>query len=49
MPSAELLAAMGKYNEELIEAGVLQGGGGPSGLGHCPKHLLRQGRKMEII
>jgi hypothetical protein len=28
MPSAELLAAMGKYNEELIKAGVMKGGGG---------------------
>ena len=28
MPGAELLSAMGKYNEELIKAGVMQGGGG---------------------
>lgn len=28
MPSPELLAAMGKYNEELIKAGIMQGGGG---------------------
>ena len=28
MPTAELLAAMGKYNEELIKAGIMQGGGG---------------------
>ena len=28
MPSAELLAAMGKYNEELLNAGIMQGGGG---------------------
>jgi hypothetical protein len=28
MPRAELLAAMGKYNEELIKAGIMQGGGG---------------------
>ena len=28
MPSAELLTAMGKYNEELIKAGIMQGGGG---------------------
>jgi hypothetical protein len=27
-PGAELLAAMGKYNEELIKAGIMQGGGG---------------------
>jgi hypothetical protein len=28
LPSQELLAAMGKYNEELVDAGVLQGGEG---------------------
>jgi hypothetical protein len=28
MPTAELLAAMGKYNDELIKAGIMQGGGG---------------------
>jgi hypothetical protein len=28
MPSVELLAAMGKYNQDLIEAGIMQGGGG---------------------
>ena len=35
MPSAELLEAMGKYNQELAEAGVLLGGEGikPSGQG----------------
>ncbi len=28
MPSTELLAAMGKFNEELIKAGVMQAGEG---------------------
>lgn len=28
MPSAELLAAMGEYNEELLKAGIMKGGGG---------------------
>jgi hypothetical protein len=28
MPTPELLAAMGRYNEELINAGIMQGGGG---------------------
>ena len=28
MPTPELLEAMGKFNEELIAAGVMQGGGG---------------------
>jgi hypothetical protein len=28
MPRPELLAAMGKYNEELLEAGIMKGAGG---------------------
>jgi hypothetical protein len=28
MPSEELLAAMGRYNEELVEAGVMLAGEG---------------------
>lgn len=28
MPTAELLARMGRYNEELVKAGVMLGGGG---------------------
>jgi hypothetical protein len=28
MPSEQLLTAMGKYNEELVKAGVMVGGGG---------------------
>lgn len=28
MPSAELLEAMGKYNEELVDAGIMLGGDG---------------------
>jgi len=28
MPSHELLMTMGKYNEELIKAGIMKGGGG---------------------
>lgn len=28
MPTPELLAAMGKYNDELMKAGIMQGGGG---------------------
>jgi hypothetical protein len=28
MPSEELLTAMGKYNEELVNAGIMQGGDG---------------------
>jgi hypothetical protein len=35
MPSTELLTAMGKYNEELMKAGIMQSGGGlkPTSLG----------------
>jgi len=35
MPSEELLAAMGRYNEELVAAGIMQAGEGlhPSSLG----------------
>ena len=28
LPSPELIVAMGKYNEELIEAGIMVGGDG---------------------
>ncbi|MCR6672388.1 YciI family protein [Devosia ginsengisoli] len=28
MPGSELLEAMGKYNEELVDAGIMQSGGG---------------------
>ena len=28
LPSTELLAAMGKYNEELVKAGVMEAGEG---------------------
>jgi hypothetical protein len=28
MPSSELLAAMGKYNDDLVEAGIMTDGGG---------------------
>ena len=28
MPTAELLEAMGRFNQELIDAGVMKGGGG---------------------
>ena len=37
MPSTELLEAMGKYNEELVKAGIMLAGGGvaPVGQGHA--------------
>ena len=30
MPSTELLTAMGKFNEELVKAGVIEAGRGPA-------------------
>jgi hypothetical protein len=48
MPGPELLAAMGKYNEELIKAGVMQGGGGlkPTSLG---KRVRFSGAQRTVI
>ena len=48
MPSAELLAAMGKYNEELMKAGIMQGGGGlkPTALG---KRVRFSGTQRTVI
>ena len=41
MPSTEMLAAMGRYNEELVKAGVLLAGEG--------LHLTRRGARVEFI
>jgi hypothetical protein len=48
MPTEELLAAMGKYNEELVKAGVMLGGDGlhPSGKG---KRLRFSAGKKTVI
>ena len=48
MPSTELLAAMGKYNEDLINAGILLGGGGlkPTSLG---KRVRFSGTQRTVI
>ena len=48
MPSTELLAAMGKYNEELIKAGIMQSGDGlkPSSKG---KRVAFDGAKRTVI
>lgn len=47
MPSTELLAAMGQYNEELVKAGVMQGGDGlhPSSRG---KRVLFSGTDRTV-
>jgi hypothetical protein len=48
MPSKELLTAMGKYNDELIKAGIMQGGGGlkPTSLG---KRVRFSGAERTVI
>src|SRR5689334_12389997 len=48
MPSTEMLAAMGKYNEELVKAGIMQDGGGltPSKKG---KRVVYNGGKASVI
>ena len=48
MPSAELLAAMGKYNEELIEAGIMLGGGGLRPISHG-KRVRFSGAQRTVI
>jgi hypothetical protein len=48
MPSTELLTAMGKYNEELVKAGVMLAGEGlhPSSKG---KRIRFSGKKRTVI
>ena len=48
MPSTELLEAMGKYNEQLVEAGVMKAGEGlhPSSKG---KRVAFDGAKRTVI
>src|SRR5687768_2801612 len=48
MPSTELLAAMGKYNEELVNAGIMQAGEGlhPSSKG---VRVRFSGKNREVI
>ena len=48
MPSEELLAEMGRYNEELVKAGIMQGGDGlhPSSKGKRVR--FSSGRKTVI-
>ena len=45
MPGTELIAAMGKYNEELVKAGIMQGGDGlkPSSAGARARQVFREG------
>jgi hypothetical protein len=48
MPSTELLAAMGKYNEELVKAGIMLAGDGlhPSSAG---KRIRFDGKKRTVV
>ena len=48
MPSEELLTAMGRYNEELVKAGIMKGGDGlkPSKYG---KRIRFNGTKRSVI
>ena len=48
MPRAELLVAMGKYNEELIKAGIMQGGGGLKPSSHG-KRVRFSGTERSVI
>ena len=48
MPTTELLAAMGKYNEELVKAGIMKAGDGlhPSSKG---KRVRFSGRERTVV
>ena len=48
MPSTELLTAMGKFNEELVKAGVMEAGEGlhPTAKGARIKYRKRAGRRQ---
>lgn len=47
-PSPEMLAAMGKFNQELIDAGVLLDGGGLKASSAGAKVRLAQGKRTVI-
>ena len=48
MPSTELLTAMGKFNEELVKAGVMEAGEGlhPTSKGARIKYSRRAGQRQ---
>jgi hypothetical protein len=48
MPSAEMLATMGKYNEELIKAGIMKAGGGLRPTSKA-KRVRFSGRERSVI
>ncbi|MFO0668161.1 MAG: YciI family protein [Polyangiaceae bacterium] len=49
MPDEKLLAAMGKYNEELVKAGVMLGGEGAAPEHEGQAHRLLSGGKKSIV
>lgn len=48
MPSTELLAAMGAYNEELVKAGIMKGGDGLHSSARG-KRVAFSGKRREVI
>lgn len=48
MPGSELLAAMGRYNEELLKAGIMLGGGGLRSTSHG-KRVRFSGENRTVI
>lgn len=44
MPSEDVLAAMGQYNEELVNAGVMLGGEGLHSSSRAPACALARGK-----
>ena len=48
MPSEELLAAMGRYNEELVEAGIMLGGDGLKPSSHGAR-VRFSGKERQVI
>jgi hypothetical protein len=48
MPSTELLAAMGKYNEELVNAGIMQAGEGLAASSQGKRVKFSGGKKTVI-
>ncbi len=48
MPTKELLAAMGKYNEELIKAGIMKDGGGLRPTSKAKRVRFSGGRRTVI-
>jgi hypothetical protein len=48
LPSTEMLEAMGKYNEELVDAGIMLGGDGLKSSGHA-KRVTFEGASRTVV